>query len=310
MDADTPSDGPLAEVKTTSPSVAILMCTKDGAAFIGRQLQSIAEQSHTNWALFVSDDGSQDDTGEIVRRFAEGQRQTVSLRAGPQKGVCANFLSLAVDPQIDADYYAFCDQDDIWYRDKLARALAWFATVPGDVPAVYCGRTELISTEEEPLGWSQLFARRPTFQNALVQNLGGGNTMMFNRAAKKLVECAGLREVVVHDWWVYQLVSGAGGLVHYDPQPMLRYRQHSANLIGSNLSLSARLLRLRMVLDGRFRDWNDTNLDALQRLPDGILMPVNRETLRLFAGARSAPLPQRIYLLRRSGVYRQTLLGD
>jgi hypothetical protein len=109
---------------------------------------------------------------------------------------------------------------------------------------------------------------------------------------------------------VYQLVSAAGGLVHYDPRPMVKYRQHPDNLIGSNISWHARMVRLRMMLHGRFRDWNKTNITALRRLPAHLLQPKNREVLALFAKARCASLPKRLYYLRQSGVYRQTLLGN
>jgi hypothetical protein len=115
---------------------------------------------------------------------------------------------------------------------------------------------------------------------------------------------------VLHDWWVYQLVSGAGGKVHYDPQPMLKYRQHPDNLIGSNLGWRNRLARLRMMLGGRFRDWNEKNIAALEQLPAHLLQPKNREVLALFAKARYGPLPKRLYYLFKSGVYRQTLLGN
>ena len=224
--------------------------------------------------------------------------------------MCANFLSLAIDQNIDADYFAFSDQDDIWHEDKLRRALAWLATVPADVPGLYCGRTELISIDKRLYGFSPLFTRPPTFRNALVQSLGGGNTMVFNRATKELLELAGTFDVVLHDWWLYQLVSAAKGRVHYDPQPMLKYRQHPDNLIGSNLGWRARLVRLRMTLNGRFRDWNATNIAALRRLPAQLIWPGNRELLELFAKARSASLLRRLDYLRQSGVYRQTLLGN
>jgi len=77
------------------------------------------------------------------------------------------------DPAIDADYFAFSDQDDVWYLDKLRRALTWLVAVPGNIPALYCGRTELMSIDGQSYGFSPLFTRPPTFRNALVQNLGG-----------------------------------------------------------------------------------------------------------------------------------------
>ena len=294
----------------TSARVAILMCTKDGAEFIDGQLKSIAEQTHENWILIVSDDGSNDETVAKLKRFAEVHQKKIIMRTGPGRGVCANFLSLANDPTIEADYFAFSDQDDIWHQEKLRRALAWLATVPTDVPGMYCGRTELITIDDRSYGFSPLFTRPPAFQNALVQSLGGGNTIIFNRAAKRILEEAATIDVVLHDWWVYQLVSAAGGMVHYDPQPMLKYRQHQHNIIGSNMGWRARLVRLRLMLQGRFREWNKTNITALRQLPAHLLQPKNREVLAHFEKARCGSLPKRLYYLRHSGVYRQTLLGN
>lgn len=290
--------------------VAILMCTKNGATFLDDQLKSIAEQTHANWTLFVSDDGSTDATGNILKRFAANHAQKTVVRNGPGKGVCANFLSLATDPAIDADYFAFSDQDDVWYKDKLARALTWLATVPADVPAFYCGRTELVENDGRSYGLSPLFSRPIAFRNALIQSLGGGNTMVFNKAAKRLLVAAGRFKVVLHDWWMYQLVSAAGGAIRYDPQPALKYRQHPDNLIGSNRGWRARLVRIHMMLSGRFRDWNKMNIAALQQMPAALIKPQNRVTLLLFAKARTASLPKRLFYLWQSGVYRQTLVGN
>jgi glycosyltransferase involved in cell wall biosynthesis len=295
---------------TEAARVAILLCTKEGAPFLGEQLKSYADQTHANWFLVVSDDGSRDATRETIEGFAAKHPQRVVMREGPRQGVTANFLSLAADPTIEADYFAFSDQDDVWHADKLRRALASLAGAPGDTPALYCGRTELMTENGHTYGLSPLFRRPPSFRNALVQSLGGGNTMVFNRAAKKLVEAAGAQQVVLHDWWLYQLVSAAGGAVVYDPRPMLRYRQHPDNLIGSNRGGQARLLRIRLMLGGRFRDWNDTNMAALRRLPAHLITPANRQVLDLFVAARTAPLPKRLAYLGRSGVYRQTLLGN
>jgi len=290
--------------------VAILMCTKNGAAFLDEQLKSIAEQTHTNWSLIVSDDGSTDATVKIIRRFADSHAQKTVVRNGPAKGVCANFLSLATDPTIDADYFAFSDQDDLWYKDKLQRALTWLTTVPADVPALYCSRTELVSDDGRYYGFSPLFTCPIAFRNAIIQSLGGGNTMVFNKAAKRMLETTGKLEVVLHDWWMYQLVSAVGGAIHYDAQPTLKYRQHPDNLIGSNRGWRARMVRIRMMLKGRFSDWNAMNIAALQRVPTQLIQPQNRLVLQLFAQARTASLLKRFYYLKRSGVYRQTWLDN
>ncbi len=300
----------LTQVGPGAAQVAILMCTKNGAEFLDEQLSSIADQTHADWSLIVSDDGSSDDTIKILERFAASHAQKTVIRNGPRQGACANFLSLATDPTLDADYFAFSDQDDVWYKNKLQRALNWLVTVPKDVPAVYCGRTELVSNDGRSYGLSPLFTRPIAFRNAIIQSLGGGNTMLFNKAAKRLLETTGKLDVVLHDWWMYQLVSAVGGAIHYDPQPMLKYRQHPANLIGSNRGWRARMVRIHMMLKGRFSEWNKKNIAALERVPASLIEPENRTVLQLFAKARTAPLLQRLYYLKRSGVYRQTALGN
>jgi glycosyltransferase involved in cell wall biosynthesis len=89
------------------------MCTLDGAQFLPAQLASLEQQTHTNWRLIVSDDGSTDATLKIIENFAQRVPQDVEVRRGPQQGPAANFMSLATDRDIDGDYFAFCDQDDI-----------------------------------------------------------------------------------------------------------------------------------------------------------------------------------------------------
>src|SRR5580700_4059508 len=95
--------------------VAILMCNKDGAGYIDDQLKSIANQTHENWILIVSDDGSSDRTLAELQNFSNSHQKKITIRNGPGKGVCKNFLSLTNDPTIAADYFAFSDQDDVWH---------------------------------------------------------------------------------------------------------------------------------------------------------------------------------------------------
>jgi glycosyltransferase involved in cell wall biosynthesis len=294
------------------PSVAILLCTYHGQRFLEEQLDSFMAQSHSNWRVFASDDGSLDDTHAILiaaqARWGKDSlgKDKLSLDSGPCEGFATNFLSLTCKADIDADYFAYSDQDDVWEIDKLERALKWLQTQPADKPALYCSRTRLVNEHNQTIGISPLFKRPPCFANALMQNVGGGNTMVFNRAARDLLRAAGDKvSVVTHDWWVYMVVSGCGGQVHYDPYPSVRYRQHANNLVGMNTSWRARAKRLAMLFAGRFKDWNNQNIAALQGL-NGKLSPENRQTLESFVAARSGGPLLRLFGLKRSGVHRQT----
>lgn len=292
-------------------SVLILMCTYNGQGFLEKQLESIRHQTCHDWHVAISDDGSQDATVNIANRYRYlWGEDKVSLWRGPCKGYARNFISTVCNKNLSADYYAWCDQDDVWDEHKLQAALSWLQSVPDDVPALYFGRTELVNQRGEALGYSPLFRRPPSFANALVQNIGGGNTMVLNHAARALLEEAGQTlDIVSHDWWAYLLVSGVGGNVFYDPTPYVHYRQHGANLVGSNCGWGARLIRIRMLFQGRFRHWNTVNIAGLETIQHR-LTDENRLVLEKFKALRTRHFPGRLFSLKRSGVYRQTLLGN
>ncbi|WP_407181406.1 glycosyltransferase family 2 protein [Bradyrhizobium sp. STM 3562] len=286
--------------------IVVLMATYNGAKHIEEQLQSLASQTHANWELIVSDDGSTDRTIQIVHQFSQAISQRVTVIKGPQQGFWRNFLWLAkqVD-QAEGALFAFCDQDDIWLPDKLERAAKWLSNVGQREPGLYFSRTELVDESGKQIGLSPLFRRSPTFQNALVQNIGGGNTMVANRPAMALLaETPKSIKLIAHDWWTYQLVTGAGGRAFYDPVPSLKYRQHRRNLIGSNRGVRARVKRTFAFASGRWKHWNDVNFRALCTVKD-LLSPSARSTFDDFSLARRSRLIRRLYLLSRSGVYRQ-----
>nr|WP_216863260.1 glycosyltransferase family 2 protein [Polynucleobacter sp. MG-27-Goln-C1] len=292
------------------PLVTILLCTYNGSRFLAEQLDSLEAQTHPNWVVIVSDDGSTDQTLEILRdyqgRWPSGK---LIIRSGPQKGFCRNFLSLACDSRIKADFYAFCDQDDVWLPTKISVALEnILANHVTRVPYVYCGRTLYVDYQLNPCGISPLFVFPRSFRNALVQSIAGGNTMVFNQAAKSLIEQAGVLDVASHDWWVYQLVSGVEGDVFYDPVPQLLYRQHEYALVGGNRSFSARMERIWMLLQGRFQDWNTQNINALKQV-NHLLAKNHQDILIMFESLRGARIKDRFRLMEVCGLYRQTRRG-
>lgn len=292
-------------------SVLVLMCTYNGQVFLEKQLDSIKFQTFDDWHIAVSDDGSQDATWNIANRYRYlWGEDKVSLWRGPGRGFARNFIANVCNKALVADFYAWCDQDDVWERNKLQAAVDWLRSVPAEVPALYFGRTELMSQSGKALGFSPLFRRPPSFANALVQNIGGGNTMVLNHAARVLLGEAGeQQEVVSHDWWAYLLVTGVGGRVFYDPTPHVHYRQHGGNLVGSNAGWAARITRIRMLFQGRFRHWNSVNVAGLETIRHR-LTAENRLIFDEFKALRSRRFPGRLLGLRRSGVYRQTFLGN
>lgn len=296
---------------SSAKTVAILLCTYQGQRFLREQLDSIATQSYQNWTVWASDDGSVDGTREILEQYSQkwGPDRLV-LDRGPSEGFVANFLTLACKTTVNADFYAFADQDDIWESDKLSKALATLLKVPEGVAGLYCGRTRLVDEQNREIGYSPLFRRKPSFNNALVQSIAGGNTMVFNAATRSLLlQAEAGVEVASHDWWAYLLVSGCGGTVFYDARPTIRYRQHDDNLVGSNGEWSARLMRIRWLLKGRFRIWSDQHVAALQKVRDR-MTPENKYVFDFFTNSRQKWLLPRLIGLKKCKLYRQTFFGN
>ncbi|MGY3449810.1 glycosyltransferase family 2 protein [Bradyrhizobium sp. USDA 4353] len=293
--------------EAASSRVAILLASWNGARFIEEQLNSFAGQTHGNWSLHISDDGSSDQTREIIHAFASRSPNLVTLREGPRSGCQTNFFSLLRDPSIDADYFAFSDQDDVWCLDKLERAVQALRVAQDSQAALYCSRSELIDEHGRHIGFSTSAKKPPSFRNAIVENIAGGNTMVFNRASRAVLSKISDDRIVMHDWTAYIAITAVGGRILYDQRPSLGYRQHANNVIGARSNIRARFDR---VSSGKWRDWTTVNLAALEQLRSEMTAE-NIGVLDSFVQMRkSASFAERYRCFLRSRVYRQTVVGQ
>ena len=286
-----------------SPLVRILLATWNGAAHLSEQLDSYLDQSHGDWGLWVSDDGSTDGTWDILQDFARRHPdREIRLLRGPGRGAAANFLSLVTHPDLPAGPIALSDQDDVWLPHRLARGMA---AVQGDSgPAVYGS----ITTETDP-GLTPLAKQKgplppPSFQNAMVQNILAGNTVTMNAPALAALRAAGAPDVPYHDWWIYLRLMGIGARITLDDVPVLLYRQHPGNVIGAHSGTRARLQRVSALVNGTYASWIRRNLGALLDTPDGLL-PEHSEAARQLL--HTTPRRQ---ALRRSGACRSGRAGQ
>lgn len=300
----------ISERKTELQKVAILMTTYNAETYLEEQLQSIVEQTHSNWILCISDDGSTDSTKKIISSFRTlWGEERVFIFTGPQRGFAQNFLSLICNQSIQAEYYAYCDQDDIWENDKLEVALDYLQRIDKNTPSVYGSRTMLVDQHNHFLGYSPRFVKKPSISNALVQSLAGGNTMLINDRTRQLLSRVGVVPVVSHDWWTYLVVAACGGEMIYDETPHLRYRQHSQNLVGSNSGLTKKITRIKQLLNGDFSKWIDQNLCALESIYE-FISSENRKKISTFQKIRSGSLFDRLSAMKKTGVYRQNFIGN
>lgn len=287
------------------PKVAVLLGCYNGAQYIREQLDSIEAQEYTDWCLYASDDGSTDGTLNILREYQlRWGKDKLVVKKGPRQGFAMNFLTLASDPSIVADYYAFCDQDDVWLPQKLAVAVACLREKDSSIPQAYGGRTIYTDITLKEFGRSRKFALPLSFSNAIVQSIAGANTIVFNHAAKLIVQKVGPVAVDSHDWWLYILVEGVGGQFHFDINPYILYRQHTQALVGGNTTIRGQLKRFLSLINGDYKKSNDRNIETLLK-HSYLLTAQHAKTLKQFAKLRNSTLADRLGMLSRCSLYRQ-----
>jgi len=291
-----------------SPSrVTIALCTRNGADHLEEQLASYVAQTHDAWDLWVSDDGSTDATRDLIDRFAarHGEGRTIRMVAGPQQGLAMNFLSLLCHPDLPAQPVALSDQDDVWHPEKLALGLAGLS---GPGPRLYGAQSIHTDATLTPTGGSH-GGDAPSFGNALVQNIVSGHSAMLDAEALALVRRAGVPQgIPYHDWWLYQLVSGAGGTVVVRSDRVVLYRQHGGNAMGSHQGINARMARVAQVFGRAYGSWIAANTDAL-RAVSPLLTPETRAILKGLYEHPPRPGPARARAFARHGLHRQGYLG-
>ena len=292
--------------------VAIILAYYDGEEFIKEQLDSIFSQTFKNFHIFIFDDKSNIPFNKINLKLDLDQKEKISVfRRKLNLGFSMNFLKGLVKIDDSYDYYSYCDQDDIWHKDKLLRGINTLSNKDENIPMLY-GTKTLITNKDcsKVLGESIVIKRPLSFKNAILQSFAGGNTMIFNLTAKKLIlSNLDLVNPVSHDWWSYLLISGYGGKIFYDPSPTLFYRQHKNSQVGTNKSWRGRLKRILKLIKGDFRICIEHNINCLIIAKDN-LNNENKIVLEIFSKARKSNFFQRLYLFKKSGVYRQNLIGN
>lgn len=299
------------KLSSNLPTLSVVLCTYNGATHLAEQLRSIAEQTLYPDQIIASDDGSNDSSLDILRDFkAKEEKFYFRIIDGPRKGYAVNFLNTLRTVSPSTEFTAFADQDDIWFPEKLERAVETLRTA-NDTPALYGAATLQCDENLNPLGVSRIATVELGFRHAITQNFAGGNTMVLNNAALKIVQNALQKDINVqaHDWWLYQLISAAGGKIVFDETPVMHYRQHSANAVGSADGLTAKIKRINRMLRKDYKGWNTQNFEAL-KMADHLLTPENREILDQVIAQRDGTLFARASLMRSPGIYRQTILGQ
>lgn len=283
----------------------VLISTYNGEQYIDQQIKSVIEQTHNHVDILIRDDGSTDQTSVKLSQWTK-QTDRITLIKSNNVGVVSSFMHLIQEASDDYDYYCFCDQDDVWLPNKVNNAVTMLAEY--QIPAMVCTATQMVDTELNMLNiWPYEPSKPISFNNAVIENIAVGATITFNKGAMKLLKDKNIdpSKLIMHDWWVYLVVS-AFGVVLFDPNPSIFYRQHTSNLVGGNRSLVHKWIKRLKILyvSSRFKSLKEQALEFYKHYKYQ-LSNDHREQLELFVSDRNS-LQLRVNFVKKSKLYRQS----
>jgi rhamnosyltransferase len=284
--------------------VNILMSTYNGQQFLAEQIRSIQEQSYTDWTLFIRDDGSSDNTKEILKDF-EHQDSRIHLIDSDKSdnlGVIKSFHKLVNHDR--ADYYFFSDQDDVWLPNKLELSLKEAQNYLADLPLMVYMDLKVVNQDLEIMTESMVKSQSHHANTELVQELTEntvtGGVAMINHALAEMWQETD--EILMHDWYLALLASAFGNLVFID-QPGELYRQHSDNVLGAR-TLSKRFKKwIRPhILFAVYWDLIKNSQKQARHLLQMPLSQSNRELIEAFVTIMDKSMLERFRILRKYGL--------
>jgi len=225
--------------------VAILLSTFNGEKFIEEQLISICSQDFHDWTLYVRDDCSSDETLTILKRYSKADNRIIIIEDKNlvNLGPCRSYMLLLEHSYNCGSHkiFSFCDQDDVWEKNKLSEFISAYDLLSGKekkLPlGVYSGfilidsNSNIIKMESNSLPIPNDVYDSRNFGNQMFSNFFFGFALAINREAARIAiqRCYNL---AMHDWWVVIVILAFGGKILMVDKALTRYRQHPLNVIG------------------------------------------------------------------------------
>ncbi len=227
----------------TKKRVAVLMSTYNGEKYLREQMESLFGQEGVDITICVRDDGSSDGTVAILREYAEANK--IILYTGENLGFAKSFQEVTrLAPH--CDYYAFCDQDDVWLPKKLLNAVEVLEKEDDTIPLMYYTNFTVVNENLEQIvknsrGYIEEHDPK-RFQNALLCTGANGCTEVFNNATREAFLRVPPDRIIGHDYSINTIASGLGRVI-YSPESSILYRQHGGNALGYATGTLKNLIR-------------------------------------------------------------------
>ena len=222
-------------------SCSVLIATYNGGKYLREQLDSILRQQDVKVEILIRDDGSTDGTHNILNEYQKAG--LLKWITGEHIGVPNGYLELLKNAP-NTDYYAFCDQDDIWDDDKLIYAIKKLEELPNDKPLIYYSSQRLVDEQGRLIRVHEIDINRTPYTNFLISNVAGCTTV-FNKELFFAINKAEPDFILMHDSWAFKVCLALGGEYYADKIPHINYRQHGNNVAGIGMSIKGKFHQMK-----------------------------------------------------------------
>ena len=255
--------------------VLVLLSAYNGEKYLPELIESLLSQKDVELKVLVRDDGSADGTVEYLKSVTSDR---VKYYAGENKRACGSFLELIQTAPEDYDYYAFCDQDDVWLEDKVITAVNKLKVFDCKTPSLYYSGQIITDAELNVLYQHDLAVNRSIKANCIFNQLAGC-TAVFNKALLMKMKGYVPKNIYGHDVWCYRVCAALKGNIVVESEGKILYRQHGDNVVGLKSGIKGKLHNMkdyifkynassyaRELLKGYDGQLDDEWRDFLQRL--------------------------------------------
>ena len=275
--------------------ILVLMSAYNGQAYIRQQINSVlAQDIDAQLQLLIRDDGSTDDTQAILKQYQAAGK--LNWYAGENLGPERSFWHL-IQNAPEADYYALCDQDDVWLPDKLSRAVAQLQSTQADL---YCSAFIATDGDLNPIEhYHSPLNQYTDYAHSLIYSTAAGCTFVFTQKARQAAMAYHMdtHPAIIHDWLLHKIVTITGGKMIFDPVGSIYYRQHGHNTIGAQKSgLQGLLVRVKRFVSGGSRGVRSGCAKALLEVYGNRVEKDVREALDLVANYAENPRKRKQFL--------------
>lgn len=266
--------------------VDILLATYNGENYLREQLDSILNQTYTDFRLLISDDMSTDKTYEILEEYKQKDKRITIFKQEKNTGVVSNFEFLL--EQVENKYYAFSDQDDIWNKDKLERSILKLENENADIvftdlEVVDNNKETIYKSYWELKEFKDKILKYNSFEALYLNNYVTGCTMLAKaETIKKCLPLPKTSKYVLHDYWISLIVSQSGKIIFLE-EPTIKYRQHKNNKIGSKKKSDSMTFKdIRKMFIEVKKEHFSIFIDNEDKFEDESIKALNKESLEYY----------------------------